>query len=221
MTDTTFDPAAEADAASRGLGRRTEPDTDGPGMRVSTIARTYPTTVEDLWDAVTVAERIGRWFTPVSGDLILGGRYELQGNASGTIESCDPPRSYRATWEYAGAVSWIEVTVGPDSDSDSGARLTVEHIGDVPEEFWIQFGPGATGVGWDLGLLGLAWHLASRAAMSPEEAEAWTLSEEGVAFVKASATRWADVHVADGATPEEAEAASQATIAFYTTPPPS
>lgn len=217
MTDTTFNAAAEADAASRALGRRTDPAADGPGMRVSTIARTYPTTVDDLWEAVTLAERIGRWFTPISGDLELGGRYELQGNASGTVESCDPPHHYRATWEYGGAVSWIEVSVA--EDPDAGARLTLEHIGDVPDEFWTQFGPGATGVGWDLGLLGLAWHLAGREGMTPEEAEAWTLSDEGVAFVKASAARWADAHVADGATREEADAAAAGTIAFYTTPP--
>ena len=34
----------------------------------------------------------------------LGGRYQLEGNAGGAIERCDPPRSFAATWEYGGDV---------------------------------------------------------------------------------------------------------------------
>ena len=30
-------------------------------------------------------ERIPRWFLPVSGDLRLGGRYQLEGNAGGEV----------------------------------------------------------------------------------------------------------------------------------------
>ena len=40
---------------------------DGQAARAVTLARSYATTVEDLWDAVTSAERIPRWFLPVSG----------------------------------------------------------------------------------------------------------------------------------------------------------
>ncbi|NED57183.1 polyketide cyclase, partial [Micromonospora aurantiaca] len=70
--------------------------------RTSTISQVYDTDVEDLWDAVTNPERIPRWFLPISGDLRLGGRYQLEGNAGGTIETCDPPKGYSATWEYGG-----------------------------------------------------------------------------------------------------------------------
>ena len=35
--------------------------------------RTYATTCEDLWSAVTEPERLARWFAPVSGDLAVGG----------------------------------------------------------------------------------------------------------------------------------------------------
>jgi hypothetical protein len=38
---------------------------------------------------------------PISGDLRVGGRYRLEGNASGTIERWDPPRSFAATWSAA------------------------------------------------------------------------------------------------------------------------
>src|SRR5689334_23616439 len=78
---------------------------------VVTIGQAYPTDAADLWDALTNSERIPRWFLPVSGDLRVGGRYQLEGNAGGTVLSCDPPREFTATWEFNGAVSWIEVRV--------------------------------------------------------------------------------------------------------------
>ena len=46
---------------------------DGQSASAVTLSRRYATTVADLWDAVTSAERIPRWFLPVSGDLELGG----------------------------------------------------------------------------------------------------------------------------------------------------
>jgi len=63
----------------------------GQPALVAIATRTYDTTVEDLWNAITTPQRLARWFTPVEGDLRLGGRYQLQGNASGTITRCDPP----------------------------------------------------------------------------------------------------------------------------------
>ena len=55
-----------------------------PASAVS-ISRSFQTTVDDLWDAVTSFGRIPRWFLPVTGKLALGGRYQLEGNAGGTI----------------------------------------------------------------------------------------------------------------------------------------
>src|SRR5215831_2232401 len=52
---------------------------NGRPARVVVASRTYNTTIEDVWDAITNAERIPRWFLPVSGDLRLGGRYQLEG----------------------------------------------------------------------------------------------------------------------------------------------
>jgi hypothetical protein len=80
-----------------------------------TVSQVYPTDLEDLWEAITTPERIARWLMPVTGDLKLGGRYQLQGNAGGTIVACDPPSSStrcrttttgsssgRARWAWAG-----------------------------------------------------------------------------------------------------------------------
>ena len=91
--------------------------------RVMTISQAYQTGIDDLWDACTNPERISRWFLPVSGELRLGGRFQIQGNASGTIERCDPPKSFGATWEFGGEVSWIEVRLNPEADGSTTLEL--------------------------------------------------------------------------------------------------
>jgi uncharacterized protein YndB with AHSA1/START domain len=63
---------------------------DGKPASTVTLTRLYETSVDDLWDAVTSPQRIPRWFLPVEGDLQLGGRYQLKGNAGGTITACTP-----------------------------------------------------------------------------------------------------------------------------------
>ena len=70
---------------------------DGKPAKAVIATATYETSLEDLWDAVTTATRIERWFLPVSGELKLGGRYQLKGNAGGTVTACDAPRSFATT----------------------------------------------------------------------------------------------------------------------------
>jgi len=78
---------------------------EGTPVRVVVATRRYDTDIDDLWDALTNAERIPRWFLPVSGELRLGGRYQLEGNAGGTIKVCEPPHSLAVTWEFGGGMS--------------------------------------------------------------------------------------------------------------------
>src|SRR6266508_5865410 len=84
-----------------------EREHEGRPAHLVVAERRYPAGVEDVWDALTNAERIPRWFLPISGDLRLGGRYQLEGNAGGTITACEPPRHLAVTWEYGGDVSWV------------------------------------------------------------------------------------------------------------------
>jgi uncharacterized protein YndB with AHSA1/START domain len=72
-------------------------DHDGRPARVVVATCAYDTTIDDVWDAITSAERIPRWFLPISGDLRLGGRYQLQVNAGGQITGCESPRSLEVT----------------------------------------------------------------------------------------------------------------------------
>jgi hypothetical protein len=150
---------------------------------------------------------------PISGDLRPGGRYQLEGNASGTVERCDPPKGFAATWEFGGGVSWIEVRL--TSEPDGTTRLELDHIARV-DEHWEQFGPGAVGVGWDMGFLGLAMHLSSAAAADPGEAAAWMASEEGILFMSRASERWCAADIAAGTDESAARAAAGRTLAAYT-----
>ena len=187
-------------------------DRDGQPASAVTLARSYETTVEDLWDAVTSSERIPRWFAPISGDLKLGGRYQLEGNAGGTITACEPPSQFAITWEFAGDTSWVDVHVA--ADGDGRARLTLTHTARL-SPYWDQYGPGAAGVGWEMGLLGLALHIAQPDAPKPDEA-AFAASPDGKAFITGSSEGWEQAAVAAGTDPEAAHAAATRTTAFYT-----
>jgi hypothetical protein len=152
---------------------------------------------------------------PVAGELKEGGSYQLTGHAGGTISRCEKPHGFAATWEYGGDVSWIEVRL---AEVPGGTRLELEHVAHVKDEFWDQFGPGATGLGWDSALLGIANHLADPAAERPAgpELEAWMVSEEGKLMLRLSADAWAEAEVADGGDPEVAKGHADRSYGAYT-----
>ena len=189
---------------------------DGRPARVVVASRTYDTTPDDLWDALTSRERIPRWFLPISGDLRVGGRYQLEGNAGGTITHCEPPRHVAVTWEYGDQLSWVDARI--ESTSDGRAHLTLEHIAHVPEPMWDQFGPGAVGVGWDLALAGLGNHIATGDSVTPGEGLAWLLSEDGRAFVRHVSDDWGRASIASGTDEAAAHAAVARTTAAYSPP---
>jgi uncharacterized protein YndB with AHSA1/START domain len=209
----SFDPVGAAGLVTRDVrsGFR-----DGTATKIAIARRSYRAAQADLWDALTSADRIPRWFLPVSGDLRVGGRYQLEGNASGVVERCKEPESFAVTWEFGGMLSWLEVTLTSDGDRTT---LQLAHEEPVDPDQWARFGPSAIGVGWDLSLMGLGRHLDSGARRNPREAAAFPASPDGVGFIRAAAAAWADAAVADGDEPGAAQQAAARTMAFYTTPP--
>jgi uncharacterized protein YndB with AHSA1/START domain len=182
--------------------------------RVTVISQTYKGSLDDVWDACTNPDRIPRWFLPVSGDLRLGGRYQLEGNAGGTVERCDPPNGFTATWEMGDQTSWIEVRLS--EEPDGRVRFELAHIAHVSDELWAQFGPGAVGIGWDLALVGLALHLSGGETMDPRQGLAWAASAEGREFIALSNELWCRASIAAGTPAAEAQDAAVRVGAFYT-----
>ncbi|HEX4723300.1 MAG TPA: SRPBCC family protein [Pseudonocardiaceae bacterium] len=175
------------------------------------IRRELDAPIDDVWDACTDPERIARWFLPVTGELKVGGRYQLRGNAGGEILRCDPPVLVRVTWEF-GDLPPSEVEVRLTPAGDERTLFVLEHVAITDPEMWARFGPGAVGVGWDLTVLGLSLHLTAAAALEPE---AWQRTPEYREFATGSATAWGAAHEKFGAAADEAAAAVGNTTAFY------
>jgi uncharacterized protein YndB with AHSA1/START domain len=190
-----------------------ESGSDGP-VHVVELRRAYDAPPEDVWDACTDPERVPRWFLPLSGDLRLGGRFQLEGNAGGEILECEPPRRLAVTWEFGDQTSLLTVELAPTAGSTT--ELVLRHA--VPDDdHWATYGPGAVGVGWELGLLGLAIYI--RTGAPPDDREGFPTSTEGRAFMQRSATAWGAAHAAAGIEPSIAEEAAARTTAAYAPEP--
>lgn len=207
----------ELHATTRAVGAGKLPAGDA---QVVTLSRSYPAEIEDVWDAITDPERVARWFLPVTGDLQLGGHYQLEGNAGGEIRACKPPRHLQLTWnmgdpEGPDDVSIVDVHLDDGDGGGDRTTLTLTHTAIVPPEMWDQFGPGAVGVGWDLTVIGLALHLAGDMRGTPAEMEA---SPEVRAAMTVSAQAWGAAYQESGVARDVVERTTAATTAFYVPP---
>ena len=207
-----IDIAREIDAVQRevGTGRLAAGE-----AHTITLRRTYDAPIEDVWDALTTPERINRWFLPVSGDLRLGGTFQFEGNAGGSIVACDRPRRLLVTWGMGpaeDAASASEVEIRLTRDAAETTTLELVHTAIVPDEMWQMFGPGAVGVGWEGGALGLALHFTGGTI---GDVAAWPYSDEGRAYYTASSERWGAANLAAGADPDVVAANIAATTQFY------
>lgn len=180
------------------------------------LRRRYDAEIGDVWDAITSPERLRRWLKPVTGDLRLGGNFDLEGMGHGEILECEPPRLLKVSWLFGpDADAWVgtsevEVRLAPGPTGDTEFELI--HASVVDPHYFPTYGPGAGGVGWDLGLLSLARLLADGGIADHEEFEK---SPEGREFGRRSAAAWGQAHLAAGGEPEHVAAAVAATTTFY------
>lgn len=185
-------------------------DRDGVAMRRVRLKRSFKTDPPDLWDALTNQERLPRWFLPVSGDLHEGGRYQLKGNAGGEILVCDPPSQLSLSWEFGESTSWVDVFVTLNANND--ALLILDHT--VPADgHWDQYGPGATGVGWDLGLNALRAHLGMAHERFGDNA--WMETDEYKAFARECSAAWGEADLEGGEAAASARKKAQETAKAY------
>lgn len=176
-------------------------------LRLVTANRTFDATPTEVWDALVTPDRIPRWFVPITGDLRVGGRFQLEGNAGGEVLECREPERLSVTWEFGGQTSWVDVTLRP---TDAGTLLQLDHALAV-DDHYRRFGPGATGTGWEMCLMELGEHLAAPGAPRPAPEQLPDLSE----YFAMSGAAWADAAVAAGDDPVEAKAAAARCVAAY------
>jgi uncharacterized protein YndB with AHSA1/START domain len=189
-------------AIYREVGERQAGEAVGVLMR-----RSYGAAIEDVWSAVTDLERMRRWFLPVSGDLRVGGTFQLHGNAGGEILTCEPPTLLRVT--FGGPTSVVELRLSPNGDE---TVLELEHV--VPFEI-AQSAAGAlyVGPGWDGALMGLDLYLRGEAPADPAAA---ANSLEVQEFSKQSLHLWiAAVESSGTAGADEIAAAAEVSLAQF------
>lgn len=167
------------------------------------MRRSYRAVPEELWDALTDPERMRRWFMPVTGDLKVGGSFQLQGNAGGEILECEPPKRFKVT--FGGPTSLLELRLLPGPGDST--ELELEHsMGEAPA----PGGSGAlwVGPGWDGGLLGLALYVDGKLDKNTDPV-AMADSPEVIKYNEESVRVWIEAVRSSGTTSEEdlAEAA--------------
>jgi uncharacterized protein YndB with AHSA1/START domain len=200
-----IDIAGQLEAIYREVGERQADGGEAVGVL---LRRRYDASMEDVWDAVTDPERMKRWFLPVSGDLRVGGTFQLEGNAGGEILTCDPPRLLRVT--FGGPTSVVELRLSPDGDDVT--VLELEHT--VPLAI-AQSGAGAlyVGPGWDGAVMALDLFLRGEVVEDPVAAAS---SPEAQAFLRRSVEAWtAAVEASGTATPEDIAAATEMSLAQF------
>jgi len=202
-----IDIASQVNAIHRQVEQ--QPAADGAGELVAVLLRRgYDTPIGEVWDAVTQPDRIKRWFMPISGELRVGGSFQLEGNAGGEILACEPPRLLRAS--FGGPTSIVELRLTPHGDRQT--LLELEHT--VPIEM-AQSGAGAlyVGPGWDGALLGLGLFLGGEAIGDPVAAANSPQAQE---FSRQSVSAWAAVVEDSGtATAEQLASATEISLAQF------
>ena len=200
-----IDIATQLKAIDREVTRRHGPEGEEVAVR---IRRTYDAAIADVWDALTDPDRMKRWFLPVSGDLRVGGTFQLEGNAGGDILRCEPPRLLQVT--FGGPTSLVELRLS--SEGEDRTTLELEHT--VPIEI-AQSAAGSlyVGPGWDGGFVALDLYLRGEISDDPVAA---ANSPEGRELSKQSVDSWVAVVRASGtATADEIAAATQMALAQF------
>lgn len=168
------------------------------------LRRSYDAEIDDVWSALTDPERVRRWFLPLTGDLRVGGTFQLHGNAGGDILDCQPPGLLRVT--FGGPTSIVELRLTSDAERDGATVLELDHS--VPLEMaGSAAGALYVGPGWDGAVLGLGMFLAGEPIEDPA---AMANSLEVQEFSLESLRLWATIaRDSNAATEDEIAAATE------------
>ena len=214
--DGVMDVGRMVGAVSRVVGTR---EIDGRPARVVVARRRYAGAIDEVWDALTNAERIPRWFLPVSGELAarrtlpVPGQRRRRDHARAIRRGCSP-----SPGRCGGQASWLTVRARagrrrrPTSSSSTSRTSTTRSGISSGRRRRRRLGHGADGPG-------RAPH---------RNAGGRSGARRGVGRVRRTARRsrtacsesWADASIAAGTPADAARAAAGRTTAFYTGAPP-
>ncbi len=192
-----IDIIAEVTAIGRQVAQRSSES--GPTV-VVTVSRRQPAAIADVWAALTDPDRVRRWFLPLTGYLVEGGTFQLEGNASGDILTCRPPGHLVITFGGPSSVVdlWLK-QVGQETLLEFDHTVPVEMAGGTAGALYV-------GPGWDSALMGLAGFLSGEVSTDPVAAAS---SPEAQAFGVQSVEAWAGVITASGTSDAEAVTAAR------------
>lgn len=164
--------------------------------RTAVLRRRYHASIEDVWDACTDPERLARWFMKVTGDLRLGGTFNLEGNASGEIVRCEPARLLAVTWVYGDhPVDEVELRLSPGEEGETVLELEHATVSETTEFEGLAYDAiFGVGTGWDPAVWALDLYL--RDELPEDLAERWRSGDfppEVEEFFSRSAEAWTRV----------------------------
>lgn len=190
------------------IGRKVAQQATASGATVVvTVSRRLAAPVSDVWSALTEPDHVRRWFLPLTGDLRAGGTYQLEGNASGDIVTCQPPAHLVIT--FGGASSLVDLRLTAD-----GRQTLLEFDHTVPIEMaGSMAGALYVGPGWDGAMMSLNQYLADQLTEAPTVAAE---SSQSQAFSTESIDAWTTIVQASGTTDADAIAmARKAALAQF------
>ena len=127
--------------------------------RTALLRRAYPTSVQNLWTAITEPRHLRVWYIEPMGNLRLGGTFTLEDTAHGRILRCDAPRSLCVTWLYGpGRADEVEVRLSPLGDNRTLLELEHASVADLAPDGVTDAIVGI-GAGWELAIAYLGRHL--------------------------------------------------------------
>ena len=212
-----FDLTAHMKAMSRTVRNL---ERDGKPAKAVVASCTYDTDPADLWDALTNPKRLPRWFAPVTGDLKLGGKYQVEGNAGGTITECEPREAHRGDLGIHGRDE-----LGQHHAHPEGRRAPSSSSSTSPSSIptGTSSAPAPSASAGTSRFLGLAMYLADPdCEEAAETTEAGPTGREAKDFIRDASDGWGQAAIGAGEDRTKALEAAESTRKFYTgeAPPP-
>lgn len=185
---------------------------DNTDTHVVMLETHYTNPISEVWDAVTLPDRLADWFGEVQGQLRSGGEFSIPSRGvTGTVAYCDRHRAIILEWKQGERISKVALAV---TTGLNGTSVTVRHT--LPDdERWGTYGPAEAGIAWDDALIALDVHLAGNIGHTREILEEIHGEQGNDAIPGEIQAAWEQEDVKAGADQETAKRRAEAAGALY------